>query len=127
MSKYQLTIPVLFFAKHSLSVREVTHNHKWKLRVFISKDPINGMISNIMNIRGMIKTIVSLIDSTDLNRNDFLSKSQRECPTCENLCDFFLEKLSLNIEEISGVEVTLFEIDEKDNVKEEWGSVVKMK
>ena len=127
MSKYQLTIPVFFFAKHSLGVREVTHNHKWGLKVFVSKDPVDGMISNIMNIRDIIKTTVSLIDGTDLNRNNFLSELQQEYPTCENLCDFFLEKLSLDIEEISGIEITLFEIDENNKVKEEWGSVIKMK
>ena len=116
-----ITVPFEFYASHSLSVREKPHNHFWTLKLFVRGTPKNGMVIDILKLRGITDPYVEKLANTYLNENLALTEEQVACPTCEMLAVYFYTNVSKELEAfdvtLKAVEVELRELEGK-----EWGA-----
>ena len=116
-----VTVPFEFYASHSLSVGEKSHNHYWTLKLFVRGIPKNGMVIDILKLRQITQPYVEKLADTYLNKNPALTEEQATCPTCEMLTAYFYEYVSSELEpfdvKLKAVEVELRELEGK-----EWGA-----
>jgi 6-pyruvoyl-tetrahydropterin synthase len=116
-----ITVPFEFYASHSLSVREKPHNHFWTLKLFVRGTPKNGMVIDILKLRGITDPYVEKLANTYLNENLALTEEQVARPTCEMLAVYFYTNVSKELEAfdvtLKAVEVELRELEGK-----EWGA-----
>lgn len=83
--KTKLILNFEFIASHSLSVREVPHNHLWRIKAVIEGEPQSGMILNMVDVRQHFKKATDLLANTYLNTNPNLPSEANANPTCETL------------------------------------------
>ena len=116
-----------FIASHSLGVREVPHNHLWRIKVTIAGKPQQGMILNMVDVRQQFKQVIDGLANCHLNDCVNLNPPARTTPTCEALAAYFYETFSLILSEkfvaqnpsvqLAAIEVELYEPN-----GHEWGS-----
>ncbi len=128
----ELCLKFEFCASHSLSVREVPHEHLWRVDVHLAGETRAGMILNLPDVRRAFEDVLAPLRNTFLNENTHLPAEAQAAPTCETLSAFlfnaFHERLATDFlsanptVQLVSVEVAICEPDGF-----EWGSVKRMR
>ncbi len=128
----ELCLKFEFCASHSLSVREVPHEHLWRVSVHLAGETRMGMILNLPDVRQAFEDVLAPLRNTFLNENAHLPAEAQAAPTCETLSAFFVDAFNERLTrdflsanptvQLVSVEVAICEPDGF-----EWGSVKRMR
>jgi 6-pyruvoyl-tetrahydropterin synthase len=84
----------MFRASHSLSGYEKPHFHYWTLSFAVGGKIQNGMIVDLVLLRGKTQCLISPLEGQYLNECFALSLPAQKTPTCETLSAHFATAIS---------------------------------
>lgn len=92
----KLFIHSRFKASHSLQGRETPHPHDWTVTLQIQGGQTEkGKLIDIVDTRDGLNRVLSRLNGTYLNGNEFLTCPSRATPTCETLAEFIYRSCEL--------------------------------
>ena len=85
----ELVVTLNLVASHSLEEKEAPHSHRWDIQVGLKGDLNQGRVVSLIEAQSIFQELLTPLQSSFLNNNNYLDGSSRAHPTCENLA-FFL-------------------------------------
>jgi 6-pyruvoyl-tetrahydropterin synthase len=81
----ELCLKFEFCASHSLSVREVPHEHLWRVGVHLAGETRAGMILNLPDVRRAFEDVLAPLRNTFLNENTSGAGWKKACKNYTSL------------------------------------------
>jgi 6-pyruvoyl-tetrahydropterin synthase len=89
--RFELIQKFEFIASHSLGEDDPSHPHLWKLELVLEGTPVQGKVTDMVELRSRIQLFLKSLEGCNLNDSSIVNASVREFPTCETLSAFFFQ------------------------------------